>query len=72
MNKIDILILPFIHGAVLMLIGVLIIKLKMTLRRTILKNKYFDRIYILLSIIESLKCPSLIEKNPRNNSKNMN
>ena len=44
----------------------------MTLRFSILKDKYFDRIYILLSIIESLKCPSLIETNPRNNSKNMN
>ena len=44
----------------------------MTLRFSILKDKYFDRIYILLSIIESLKCYFLIEVNPKNNNKNMN
>jgi len=46
----------------------------MTLRFSILKDKYFDRIYILLSIIESesLQCSFLMEANPKNNNKNMN
>ena len=44
----------------------------MTLIFSILKNKYFDRIYILLFIIESLKCFFVIEVDPKNNNKNMN
>jgi hypothetical protein len=41
----------------------------MTCRLSILIVKYYDRIYMLLSIIESLKYSPLIETKTKNNNK---